>query len=286
MQQQIDALWDWDDPFGSEAAFREAAEVASADRERDILLTQVARAIGLQQRYGEALEILDGISVDWDHELSVRTTLERGRIMNSSGDVAAARPMFEEALAAATAAGLENLAVDAIHMAAIVAPPLEQAMLNERAIAMAEAADDPRARQWLASLYNNLGWTRFEAGELDEALRLFELALSERLRRGEPRETAIARWAVARALRAKGQLREALAMQRKVARSNKAAGVDDPYVDEELGENLLALGRAAASRRHFANAAEGLAADAWLAEHEPERIERLRQLGAPPPRLP
>jgi tetratricopeptide (TPR) repeat protein len=165
-------------------------------------------------------------------------------------------------------------------MLAIIAPADQQPALNRRAIVMAETAADPRARQWLASLYNNLGWTRFNAGDLREALRLFELALAERQLRDEPRETGIARWAVARALRAVGRLDEALATQEQVATDNAALGVDDPYVDEELGECLLALGHADAARPHFAKAAAELAADPWVAEHEPARIARLRELAA------
>ncbi|HEY7525432.1 MAG TPA: tetratricopeptide repeat protein [Candidatus Limnocylindria bacterium] len=281
MQPQIDELWDWDNPADSEARFRAAAAAATSKRERAILLTQVARALGLQGRSTEALAVLDALP-GGDAELATRAVLERGRVLNSAGDSAAARPLFEQALAGAEAAGLEHLAVDAVHMLAIVAPPGEQAALNERAIAMAESAQDPRARQWLASLYNNLGWTRFDAGDHREALRLFELALQERRRLQQPRETGIARWAVARALRAVGRLDEALAAQQQLAADNAAAGVADPYVDEELGECLLALGRGEEARPHFATAADGLAADPWLAEHEPARIARLRELSRAP----
>jgi tetratricopeptide (TPR) repeat protein len=278
VQQQIDKLWDWDDPAGSEARFRQAARTASTERDRAILLTQLSRALGLQARHAEALAILDALPVARDAELKVRAALERGRVRNSGGDAAAAKPLFQEALAAAEAAELEHLAVDAVHMLAIVAPPDEQLALNQRAIAMAEAAHDPRARQWLASLYNNLGWTRFDAGDVEEALRLFELALAERRQRKEPRETGIAQWAVARALRAAGRVDEALAAQQQLAVDNASLGVDDPYVDEELGECLLVLGRADEARPHFARAAAGLAADPWVAENEPARIGRLRDL--------
>jgi tetratricopeptide (TPR) repeat protein len=277
VQQQIDQLWDWDNPGDSETRFREAAETAPSEPERAILLTQVARALGLQGRWAEALAMLDALP-GGDPELEARATLERGRVLNSRGDPAAARPLFEQALARAEVAGLEHLAVDAVHMLAIVAPPDEQVALNERAIGMAQAAQDPRARQWLASLYNNLGWSRFEAGDHAEALRLFELALVERQRRDEPRETGIARWTVARTLRAVGRVDEALAAQQQLAADNAAAGVDDPYVDEELGECLLALGRHDEARPHFATAAAGFAADPWLVEHEAARIARVREL--------
>jgi tetratricopeptide (TPR) repeat protein len=279
LQARIDELWDFDDPVASESRFRVAAGDASTDRPRDILMTQVARALGLQGRHAEGMAILDATATDGDLEVEVRTRLERGRLLNTRGDRDEARPEFDAAFEGATSAGLENLAVDALHMLAIVAPENEQLALNERAIALANAAIDPRARRWLASLYNNTAWTHFDAGNLDEALRLFELALEERLVVNKSRETGIARWAVARTLRAQGRTDEALAAQRDLKRFNAEAGIDDPYVEEELGECLLALRRLDEARPHFAKAAEGISADPWMLANEPARIARLQELG-------
>jgi tetratricopeptide (TPR) repeat protein len=279
LQARIDELWDFDDPVASESRFRVAAGDASTDRPRDILMTQVARALGLQGRHAEGMAILDATATDGDLEVEVRTRLERGRLLNTRGDRDEARPEFDAAFEGATSAGLENLAVDALHMLAIVAPENEQLALNERAIALANAAIDPRARRWLASLYNNTAWTHFDAGNLDEALRLFELALEERLVVNKSRETGIARWAVARTLRAQGRTDEALAAQRVLKRFNAEAGIDDPYVEEELGECLLALRRLDEARPHFAKAAEGISADPWMLANEPARIARLQELG-------
>jgi tetratricopeptide (TPR) repeat protein len=279
LQARIDELWDWEDPASSEQRFR-AAAAATTQLEAQLLLTQAGRALGMQGRFIEASALLDHLPEGADTELDVRLALERGRVLNSGGYAIDARPLFEDAHAAALEAGLEHLAIDALHMIAITAGPEKQAALNEQAIAMAERARDPRARRWLASLYNNLGWTRFDAGQLDEALRLFEMALAERRKLDQLRETGIARWAVARALRALGRLDEAVAEQQSLAADNEAAGVDDPYVDEELGECLLALGRADEARPHFGRAAAGLAADAWMAEHEAARIDRLWELAA------
>ena len=51
------------------------------------------------------------------------------------------------------------------------------------------------------------------------------------------------------------------------------------FVAEEMGECLRDLGRSEEARPYFARAAGLLGADAWLAEHEPDRIARLRRLG-------
>jgi tetratricopeptide (TPR) repeat protein len=167
--------------------------------------------------------------------------LERGRVINSSGDPVRARPLFQSALDAASAAGFEHLAVDALHMLAIVAPAPEQDALNRRALEIAAAADDPRARQWRASLLNNMGWSAFERGEPEVALRLFEEALSAREEQGKLPEILIARWCVARALREIGRVEEALGMQLELADAHRAAGTSDRYVDEEIAACRAAL---------------------------------------------
>jgi hypothetical protein len=47
-----------------------------------------------------------------------------------------------------------------------------------------------------------------------------------------------------------------------------------------LGECLLALDRRVEARPYFARAYSELAQDPWLAEDEPTRLERLKQLGS------
>ncbi len=139
---------------------------------------------------------------------------------------------------------------------------------------------DPDARRWRGSLWNNIGWARFEAGNLDGALAAFETALAARREQGKPRETRVAEWCVGRCLRALARPAEALAIHERLAVETAAAGEpEDGFGAEEIGECLLAMGHEDEAQPHFARAAELLAADAWLAEHEPDRIARLRQLG-------
>ena len=164
----------------------------------------------------------------------MRVALERGRVMHSAGEADAAKPLFEAAFAAASDAGFEFLAIDALHMLAIVASPEKQDALNGRALSLASAAKDPRARQWRGSLLNNMGWSAFDRGDLDVALKLFEDALDARLEQGKESEIVVARWCIARTLRELGRNDEALAIQLELADQLKAAGKTDQYVDEEL----------------------------------------------------
>jgi tetratricopeptide (TPR) repeat protein len=248
-QAVIDELWDFDQPTLSEERFRQASGSATHPTAGLALRTQLARALGLQQRFDEAAALLDDIAaaaaqlpLDGRAELQVRVALERGRLANSGGNADAARPHFVEARERAAAVGLESLAIDALHMLAIIAPLGEQAELHERAIVLADSATDPHARDWLASLLNNYGWTRFDLEQHEAALALFQQALLERLRQGTPRQIGIARWCVGRTLRALGRVDEALALQRQLKSANDAAGIDDHYVDEEIAACLAELG--------------------------------------------
>jgi tetratricopeptide (TPR) repeat protein len=281
----IDDLWDFDDPSASGARFRAAIDAADADGDAataDEARTQLARTLGLLARFEDGDQILD--AVDAAHpagdRVRVRSLLERGRLRRSSGDVTSAVAPFEQAWTLARSLGEDGLAVDAAHMLALVDAAPGVTTWNERALELANTSTDPDARRWRGSLWNNIGWERFEAKDLDGALAAFETALEARREGGSAKETRIAEWCVARCLRELGRAREGLAIQERLAATAAADGVDeDGYVSEEAGLCLLALGRADEARPHFRRAAELLGADAWLGEHEPERIARLRELG-------
>jgi tetratricopeptide (TPR) repeat protein len=226
------ALWDFEDPAGSEQRFRAAAATAEGTG-RLVLMTQVARALGLQERYDEGHAVLDDLSVG-DPEVATRVSLERGRLLRSAGEAEAAQPHFEAAAATAHGAGLEALHVDALHMIALVAPPGDQRRLTEEALAAARGSSDQAARDWDASLLNNLGMTHADAGEWPEALAAFQEALAARQRIGDPARTRVARWMVGWALRNLGRDEEALALQTALKAELEAAGEEDPYVDEEI----------------------------------------------------
>jgi tetratricopeptide (TPR) repeat protein len=196
-------------------------------------MTQVARAFGLQGKFDQAGAILADLPTE-PAELAVRSMLEMGRVANSRGNPAEARDLFEPAFAAASDRGFEHLAVDALHMLAIVAPAPEQEALNRQALELAVGASDPRARDWRASLLNNLGWAIFERRDHLAALAVFEDALAARIEQGKAGNIQVARWCVARTLRALGRFDEALAIQQSLAAEHAAAGTSDPYVNEEL----------------------------------------------------
>lgn len=278
-------LWDFDDPVASEQRFRALLDSSRLEGGLDAelqLRTQIARAQGLQQRFGDARETLEDVErrlPDTGSVATARWLLETGRLVNSSGEPAAAGPMFVAAWNLCGRLGADGLAVDAAHMAAIVGVPPGTDEWHRRALDLAEASDEPDARRWRGSLANNMGWAAHDDGRFEEALGLFESAAVFRAESDDQAGLRIARWTLARAKRSLGRLEEALDDQRGLQAEMAADGVpEDGYVSEEIGELLLALGRSEEARPHLAAAERLLSADPWLAEHEPERIERLREL--------
>ena len=165
---------------------------------------------------------------------ATRLELERGRLLRTAGEATAARPHFESAVRLARAAGLEELLVDALHMVALVTVGEERAAAQQAALTAARTARDPRARDWDASILNNIGMDHADAGDHGRALACFGEALAARERIGDPANTRVARWMVAWSLRHLGRRDEALALQRRLKAELEAAGEVDPYVDEEL----------------------------------------------------
>ncbi len=282
---RIGTLWDFGDPAGSEARFRDLLPAARASGDGAYLcelLTQIARAQGLQQGFEEAFRTLDEAEAmlrpEWARA-RVYCLLERGRVLNSSLHKAEARTLFLKAWEEATATAQEAQAVDAAHMVAIAGTPEQSFEWNGRAIAFAERSTDPAVRGWLGSIYNNAAWDLHKAGRFEEALALFEKVVPFREERKQAADVSIARWCVARCLRSLGRTGEALSIQQALLGDSEARTEPDGFVLEEMGECLLALGRADEARPHLRRAHGILSKDIWLARDEPARLERLRRIG-------
>lgn len=280
---EIDQLWDYNRPDVSEQRFREllpqAAELLPLEIE---LLTQIARAQGLQRQFAAAHATLDRAQQQLTPEMTrpqIRYLLERGRVFNSAGLADQASAFFEQAWELARAAGESFYAIDAAHMLGISEPPERQLRWSLQALELAEQASDPRAQAWRGPLLNNIGWSYHDQGQYEQALHYLQRALAWREAAGSAPEIAIARWGVARALRALGRVAEALAIQQTLLGETESADTPDGYVYEELAECLLLLGRTDEALPYFALAYAQLALDPWLSEHEPQRLARLKQLG-------
>ena len=198
-QSRLDGLWDYADAPASEARFR-AAIAAEADAGvRAELGTQLARALGLQDRFAEADAELDAVERSPEGGASIvraRTALERGRLRNSAGDAAAAIPLFRDAAAVAESAALVFVQVDALHMLGI-ADAGAIAAWTALALQVLEQETDPRTLRWRVALHNNLGSALADAGDRAGALAEFEATLAAAERYGTAQQVAWAQEDVA-----------------------------------------------------------------------------------------
>jgi tetratricopeptide (TPR) repeat protein len=206
MGDRLRALWDFDDLDASEARLRNQLDEEQDDVGRAEVLTQLARVEGLRDAFAAGDALLDEAEkLGGDAPPArMRIALERGRLRRSGGDAKASTPLFLAAYELAFAEGEEFIAVDAVHMLAIAGPDFESRLAwAERGIELASQSDDPEVTSWLGSLYNNVGWDYYEAGEHETALEWFERALVEREKRpDQPQRIAHAREAVEEARKA------------------------------------------------------------------------------------
>jgi tetratricopeptide (TPR) repeat protein len=281
---RLRALWDFDDLDSTEQRFRAVLEQKSSGEEKAEVLTQLARVEGLRGRFveGDQLVRQAEASAGPSAAANARIQLERGRLRRSSGDEEGARPLFESAYEIAVEAGEEFLAVDAAHMAALVAS--DRAGMHawtQRGIDMAEGSDEPEVEYWLGSLLNNLGWEYYEAGEYAAALEAFQRALEAREGSPErPAEIEIARYAVGKTLRALDRPGEAAALLERAVSWAESEGAPDGWFHEELAEDYAALGRDSEAREQAKLALALLREADESFGRDSERVARLRRLAA------
>lgn len=275
------SLWQFDNPTATEQQFVPLLDQLNGD-DLAVLKTQIARTHGLRGNFTEAHKWLAQANRLLSDQTPLARTyyhLELGRTLNSSGDKTGATSEFKQALTHALFRQQHGLAVDAVHMLAIAAGGSEDELLwNLVALAMAASSEDPDARRWLGSLYNNIGWTYFDQGQFEVALGFFKKGVEARQSQDNRRRLQIALWTVARTQRALSNTEEALAIQRRLLAELETDGIEDGYVHEELGELLLTRDPMAAAG-HFREAYRLLSADRWMQANEKERLARLKSLG-------
>jgi tetratricopeptide (TPR) repeat protein len=257
-------LWDFSKPELSEQRFRQALQAASGD---DVLIleTQIARSFGLRKDFDRAREVLKTVEpriAAAGAEARVRYWLELGRTYGSAthtpeqltdANKALARGAFQRAQDAAREGRLDGLAIDAIHMFAFIdTAPADQLRWAMEAMAVVEASRQPQAKQWEASIRNNIGHALHQLGRYDEALAEFRKALALREAQGNAGRTRVAWWMIAWTLRAMKRDDEALAIQLRLERECDTAGEPDPYVFEELEALYRAKGDTAKADHYAA----------------------------------
>ena len=278
MSDRLRPLWDFDDLDATEKHFRSQLALESSEGRAEVL-TQLARVEGLRGDFEEGERLIEEAeAIGASRVARARIDLERGRLRRSSGNVEAALPLFESAFATSLEAGELFVAVDADHMAALATPNRDGFVAwTHRGIELAESGDE-LARYWLGPLLNNLGWELYESGEYSDALDAFQRALGERERDPENRAAIeIARYAVAKTMRALGRPEEAVPLLEHAVAWTDSTGTPDGWFHEELAEECAALGRENDAREHARRALPLLLEDPSF-EADGERAERLRLL--------
>ncbi|HEV7259965.1 MAG TPA: tetratricopeptide repeat protein [Bosea sp. (in: a-proteobacteria)] len=163
-------------------------------------------------------------------------------------------------------------------MAAIVAPVDEAAAWVRTALAYIEA--HPGTEHWRGPLYNNLGWSYFEANRFEEALAAFRQGVLIREASGQPRELRIARYTVIRSLRALARYEEAIALGEMVITLADASGEAAPFVYEELAECHAATRDEAMAKAYAKRAVAAFEHDIQFRSNEPARFARLLDLAS------
>jgi len=280
MDDRLRTLWDFGDLDVTDERLREQLTREDSDAGRAEVLTQLARIHGLRGDFEAGDDLIDDATLlaGSSAVARARIDLERGRLRRSSGDRESALPLFESAFAIALEAEQEFVAADAAHMAALAAPDRDGFVAwTERGVALAD--EHAAASYWLGPLLNNLGWEYYEAGEYDQALDAFERALAARERAPEnPEPTALARYAVGRALRALGRSEEAIPLLEQAVAWAEGAGHPDGCYHEELAEEYAAAGRRDDARTHAERAITLLEADDPSFAEDVERRARLEAL--------
>jgi len=279
---KFDELWNYQDPQGTEARFRDLlARTERAERPDYTveLLTQIARCQGLYDDFDNAHKTLDqaekqlGAGMD---RARVRCLLERGRVFNSGGEPARALPLFEQAWQLGKVAGETRLAFDALHMVAL-AQPTESGKVQWNLKGIAEVEGAPSEGGWLPAFYNNLGEAYASQGAYVEGLAAFQKLNALTTAKGEPADIYTQK-DIARMLRALGRAEEALAMIRPIHDDLEAKKRPDGWIDEEMAECLAATGCEAEARPLFGRAYEALKGDLWVVRNDAGKLERLRNM--------
>ncbi len=281
--QEFDNQWNYANPEETATIFHSFLKASSPEKDLNYhlqLLTQIARTHSLRRNFEEAHALLDEAQrlLPAEHLTAhIRYHLERGRTYNSAGEKETANEHFVAAEEIAGHLKGDFYLIDASHMLSIISPPAKSLLLNEKAIVAAEVSSNERAKNWLGSLYNNLGWSYFDIGNYEKALSIFLRALLWRESKKQAQEIFLAKWCVARTLRSLSKIEEAIKIQLALLEEMIESGNADGYVYEELAE-LHLLKNDTTYKMYSQFAFNELSKDTWLTAHEPQRLERLKQM--------
>lgn len=200
--------WDFSNPGATRTAFEELLPSLDDPHDRFDVIAQIARTYSLSGENEKCHEVL---KPDWDEALKLggraaaSFMIEAARAHRGLGNIDQARKGFLNV----AESGPDDLQVDAMHMLALISSGEEVEEWNQRAIQLAKSSKEEWAQRWIGSLYNNVGWSRFESGDIEDALEYFESALMARYEFGQNERVNEAKWCIGHTLVALNRMKEA-----------------------------------------------------------------------------
>lgn len=284
----IDGYWSSGDLAVTEAAIRAVLPTDLAGEWNSTALnaiTQLVRVQNLQGKSTEARETLE-LARKLIHALppangarnKIRLLIEEGRHLCLAMMPSKAQTHFQQAWTMATSANEAFLAIEIAVMFSISQPPKSKNDWLQRAIELAEKADVPEARLWLAQLYLMDGWHAFDFRRFEDALKSFKLALDRPSERGEMTSPIMIKWCIARALRALGRNQEALDIQNELLAEVSISGKLNGYIFLEIAECLQLLKKTEEAKTYFESAYKELSVNGWYSDNNASELSRMQHL--------
>ncbi|MGE3681395.1 MAG: hypothetical protein AB7G93_06685 [Bdellovibrionales bacterium] len=249
------------------------------------LLTQLARVQALSGNLAEARATLDQaqqmlaeLKSAPDAVAQIRWLLEQGRVLCLSMSPSKANDFFVRAWTLGTETGHVFFAVDAALMLSTIRPPRFQNEWLQRALSLAETAEEGPVRLWLAHLLFLQGWHFFDFRQFDEALACFDRALTQPIVvENEVKGRAI-QWSRGRTLRALDRVEEALSIQLDLQRIMMRSGKVNGHVYLEIAECQQLLRLQDEAKQNFELAYAELSQNGWYSDNHSDDLNRMKYL--------
>lgn len=223
----FDTLWDEElNPSVVERTLRNL--ISEAQKLSDsslylILLTQIARALALQNKKEEAQALLDAVEklIKPNQDLvQIRLSMERASLLyqigletQNSDNVTSARNLLVQVFEQAIKKGFDYYAINAAQMLARQSSELEEKITwLHNGLKLCEKSTDEKIRNLSASIHNSLGTSYLDIGHYQAALNSFKKVLSIREQEGYLLNIWIAQWSIAHCLRIADKPNEAFAI--------------------------------------------------------------------------
>jgi tetratricopeptide (TPR) repeat protein len=217
----------------------------------------------------KAFEIADPKDpVGWSRFLGVRGRYEWKDVAEAESatapEASIAENTFKEMYDYCMKHKIHNRAIDAANMVSITAKIEDRVEWGLKGI---EAAEDGGLENWLAPLWNNLGWTYDDLGQYDKSIEALMKAREYHYKNGKEMPMLIADWSVGHAYRMNGQLDSALTWINGVFEKASKIYEDNPqpenaewvgFSHKELGEIAMIRADEITALDHFKQAYEHL----------------------------